>query len=146
MSKQNNKIFLFEDFFHLPPVLMTPVVHLEPQISPRIFEKIWNGRNGIFRCLGETDFWKKNRSRKSRGTVPLRQARSHKNLEKRGKFSFVWRWEEVTKWRQVGVPRPAFFDSITSPRPRTTSDGISGRAQKRRDDKLSLKQKGSQML
>ncbi len=34
------KILLLEDFFHLPPVSLTPVVHLEPRISPRIFEKI----------------------------------------------------------------------------------------------------------
>ncbi len=45
------KIFLLEDFFHLPRVSLKPVVHLEP----RIFEKIRNGRNGILRCLGETD-------------------------------------------------------------------------------------------
>jgi hypothetical protein len=49
------KIFLLEGDFHLPPVSLTPVVHLEPRISPRIFEKIRNGRNGILRCLGETD-------------------------------------------------------------------------------------------
>jgi hypothetical protein len=53
------KIFLIEDFFHLPPVSTTPVVHLEPQISPRIFKKIRNGRNGTLRCLGETDSRKK---------------------------------------------------------------------------------------
>ncbi len=53
------KIFLLEDFFHLPPVLLTPVVHLEPRISPRIFEKIRKGRTGILICLGETDSWKK---------------------------------------------------------------------------------------
>jgi hypothetical protein len=29
------KIFLIEDFFHLPPVSTTPVVHLELRISPR---------------------------------------------------------------------------------------------------------------
>jgi hypothetical protein len=34
-------------------------------------EKIRNGRNGILRCLGETDSWKKNRSRKSRDSIPL---------------------------------------------------------------------------
>jgi hypothetical protein len=34
------KIFLIEDFFHLPPVSTTPVVNLELLISPRIFEKI----------------------------------------------------------------------------------------------------------
>ncbi len=49
------KIFLIEEFFHLPPVSATPVVHLEPRISPRIFEKIRNGRIGILGCLGETD-------------------------------------------------------------------------------------------
>ncbi len=44
------KIFLIEDFFHLPPVSTTPLVHLELQISPQIFEKICNGCNGILRC------------------------------------------------------------------------------------------------
>jgi hypothetical protein len=34
------KIFLLEYFLHLPPVSLTLVVHLEPRISPRIFEKI----------------------------------------------------------------------------------------------------------
>ncbi len=33
------KNFLLEDFFCLPPVSLTPVVHLEPRISPRFFEK-----------------------------------------------------------------------------------------------------------
>ncbi len=64
-------IFLIEDYFHLPPVSTTPVVNLELRISPRIFEKI---RNGILRGLGETDSWQKTRSRKSRGTVPLKRA------------------------------------------------------------------------
>ncbi len=53
------KFFLIEDFFHLPPVSTTPVVHLELRISPRIFEKNRNGSNGIPRALGETDSWKK---------------------------------------------------------------------------------------
>jgi hypothetical protein len=30
---------MIEDFFHLPPVSTTPVVHLELRISPRILEK-----------------------------------------------------------------------------------------------------------
>jgi hypothetical protein len=34
---------------------MTLVVHLELRISPRNFEKIRNGPNGIFRGLGEND-------------------------------------------------------------------------------------------
>jgi hypothetical protein len=49
------KIFLIEDFFHLPPVSTTSVVHLDPQISPGIFKKLRNGRNGILRYLGEID-------------------------------------------------------------------------------------------
>ena len=53
------KIFLIEDFFHLPPVSLTPVANLELRISPRIFEKIRNDPNGILRGLGETDSWKK---------------------------------------------------------------------------------------
>ena len=40
---------------NLPPVSLIPVVNLELQISPRIFEKILNGPNGILRGLGETD-------------------------------------------------------------------------------------------
>jgi hypothetical protein len=36
---------MIEDFFHLPPVPTTTVVHLELQLSPRIFEKILNGPN-----------------------------------------------------------------------------------------------------
>jgi hypothetical protein len=49
------KIFLIEDFFHFRPVSTTPVVNLELRISPRIFEKIRNGPNGILRGMGETD-------------------------------------------------------------------------------------------
>jgi hypothetical protein len=49
------KIFLIEDFSHLPPVSTTSVVNLELRISPRIFEKIRNGRNGILWGWGETD-------------------------------------------------------------------------------------------
>ncbi len=49
------KIFLIADFSHLPPVSTTPVVNLELRISPRIFEKIRNGPNGILWGWGETD-------------------------------------------------------------------------------------------
>ncbi len=52
------KIFLIEDFFHLPPVSLTPIANLELQISPRIFEKIWNGLYEILWGWGETDSWK----------------------------------------------------------------------------------------
>jgi hypothetical protein len=40
-----------EDFFHLTPVLTTPVVHFELRLSQQIFEK--NGPNGILRGLGK---------------------------------------------------------------------------------------------
>jgi hypothetical protein len=46
---------MIEDFFHLPPVSTTPVVHLELRISLQIFEKIRNGPNDVLRGLGETD-------------------------------------------------------------------------------------------
>jgi hypothetical protein len=38
--KEIIKKIQIEDFFHLPPVLLTPVANLELQISPLIFEKI----------------------------------------------------------------------------------------------------------
>ena len=44
---------------NLPPVSLTPVVHLDLRISPQIFEKILNDPNVIIRGLGEGDSWKK---------------------------------------------------------------------------------------
>jgi hypothetical protein len=74
------KIFLLEGFFHLPPVSLppvslppvslTPVANLELRISPRIFEKIRNGPDGIIRGLGETDSRKKPEA-KNLVTLPL---------------------------------------------------------------------------
>ncbi len=43
---------------NLPPVSLTPVVHLDLRISPRIFEKIRNDPYVISRGLGEGDSWK----------------------------------------------------------------------------------------
>ncbi len=40
---------------NLRPVSLTPVVHLDLRISPRIFEKIRNYPNVIIRGLGEGD-------------------------------------------------------------------------------------------
>jgi hypothetical protein len=40
---------------NLPQVSLTPVVHLDLRISPRIFEKIRNDPNVIIRGLGEGD-------------------------------------------------------------------------------------------
>jgi hypothetical protein len=68
------KIFLIEDFFHLPLVSATPVVKLELRISPRILEKIRNGLNGIrYSGAGGKLIHKKTRSKKSRDTVPLKE-------------------------------------------------------------------------
>jgi hypothetical protein len=44
-----------EPVANLPPVSLIPVVHLYLRISPRIFEKIRNGPNGILWGWGETD-------------------------------------------------------------------------------------------
>jgi hypothetical protein len=44
---------------NLPLVSLIPVVHLYLRISPRIFEKIRNGPNGILWGWEETDSWKK---------------------------------------------------------------------------------------
>ncbi len=41
------------------PVSLTPVININSRISPRIFEKIQNGPNGILGGLGDTDSWKK---------------------------------------------------------------------------------------
>ncbi len=55
---------------NLPPVSLILVANLDLWISPRIFEKIWNGPNGILWGWGETYSWK-TWSKKSRDTVPL---------------------------------------------------------------------------
>ncbi len=72
------KIFLIEDFFHLPPVSTTLVVNLELRISPRIFEKIRKSLYGILLGLGGNLFMKKTRSKKSHDTVPLKTHRMPK--------------------------------------------------------------------
>ncbi len=55
---------------NLPPVSLTPVVHIDLRISPRIFEKIQNDPNDIFRGLGEGDSRKKPQA-KNLVTLPL---------------------------------------------------------------------------
>ncbi len=52
---------MIEDFFHLPPVSTTPVVHFELRIYMQIFKNIWNGSNDILRGLEESDSLKKTR-------------------------------------------------------------------------------------
>ncbi len=55
MFKRDNENFSVEDFFHLPPVSTTLVVHPELRISSQIFEKMLNGPIGIIRGFGEID-------------------------------------------------------------------------------------------
>jgi hypothetical protein len=61
---------MIEDFFHLPLVSKTPLVHLELRISPQIFEKIRNGLLVYSEAWGKL-IQEKAKSRKSRDTVPL---------------------------------------------------------------------------
>jgi hypothetical protein len=53
--KEIIKNFLIEDFFYLPPVSMTPMVHIELRISLRNFKKSCDDPTGLIRGLGETD-------------------------------------------------------------------------------------------
>jgi hypothetical protein len=62
---------MIENFFYLPLVSTTPVVHLGLRISPLIFEKIRNGSPGKLRGLGKLVHETSHASRKSRDTVPL---------------------------------------------------------------------------
>ncbi len=48
---------------NFPPVSLTPVVHLDLRISPRIFEKIRNDPNVIIRGLREGDSSKKSEAK-----------------------------------------------------------------------------------
>ncbi len=41
------------------PVSLTLVINIYLRISPRIFEIIWNGPNGILGGPGDNDYWKK---------------------------------------------------------------------------------------
>ncbi len=46
-------------FSHLSPVSLTPLINIHSRKSPWIFEKIWDGPNGVLRGPGDTDSWKK---------------------------------------------------------------------------------------
>ncbi len=107
--KVSSTIFLIEDFFHLPPVTTTPVVHLELRISPRIFEN-W--------------FLEKTWSRKSRGTVPLLQAAAICRYLKwaiccmagtaiTAWQSTTWRASIYARWRGTGTSCTAFSSTKT---------------------------------
>jgi hypothetical protein len=54
-SEKFNVILFGHLWQNLPPVSLTPVVHLDLRISPLIFEKIRNDPNVIIRGLGEDD-------------------------------------------------------------------------------------------
>jgi hypothetical protein len=65
------KEIIKEDFFHLPRLSLTPVVHLELRISPESFRKNSKQPYWYNKGLGGNWFMKKTRSKKSRETVPL---------------------------------------------------------------------------
>jgi hypothetical protein len=54
-SKKKIKKIIPQNFFQLIPVSLTPVINIHSRLSPRIFEKIRNGPNGILRGPGDTD-------------------------------------------------------------------------------------------
>jgi hypothetical protein len=64
------EIYLFDDFFHLPLVSTTPVVHLELRISQRICKKFKTALMVYSGAWGKL-IHKKTTCQKSRGTVPL---------------------------------------------------------------------------
>jgi hypothetical protein len=69
------KIFLLEDFFHLPPVSLTPVVYTLSREYLREFSKKIEMAVVVYSdALGKLIHEKKTRSRKSRDTVPLNSA------------------------------------------------------------------------
>jgi hypothetical protein len=61
---------MIEDFFDLPQVSTTPVVHLALQISQRIFENFETALMVYSGAWGKL-IYEKTRNRKSRDTVPL---------------------------------------------------------------------------
>ncbi len=69
---KNNENFADYNFFHLPLVSMTLVVHLELQISPRIFDKKFETTLMAKKLIHEKTW-----SRKSRGTVTLKNWKLH---------------------------------------------------------------------
>ncbi len=62
---------------YLPPVSFIPVVHIDLQISPRIFEKIRNDPDFIFSGLGGRWFMKKNLKQKISWHCPFNPPRAH---------------------------------------------------------------------
>ncbi len=64
-------IFLIEDFFICHRCRWHRWSTLICEYLREFFEKIRNGPNGILWGWGETDWWKKTRSKKTRDTVPL---------------------------------------------------------------------------
>jgi hypothetical protein len=84
------KIFLIADFFHLPPLSLTPVANLDLRISPQIFEKIRNGPNGILWGWGETDWWKKPEAKIS-WHCPFNRVGADNCLQHAGQpIAFLW--------------------------------------------------------
>ncbi len=83
VSSQQKKKIIPQNFIHLSLVSLTPVINIHSRLSPRIFEKIRNGPNGILRGPGDTDLWKKTWSRNSRVRLPVTNVNQRKFLKER---------------------------------------------------------------
>ncbi len=68
---RHNSSCIPQNFSLLSPVSLTPLINIRSRISPRIFEKIWYGPNGILRGPGNTDSWRKTWCWKFRVRLPL---------------------------------------------------------------------------
>ncbi len=63
------------------------ITWIDLQISPRMFEKMWNDPGAIFRGLAEDDSWNKIWSKKSRDTVLLKSLSHEIDLKFGQKFT-----------------------------------------------------------
>ncbi len=79
----------FTPVANLTLVSLIPVVHLDLRISPRIFEKIRTGPNGILWGWGETDSWKKLAAKNS-WTCPFKTT-----AKKRGRLQMYFLWDRT---------------------------------------------------
>ncbi len=98
---------MIEDFLHLPPVSTTPVANLELRISPRIFEKIRNGPNGILRGLGE-----KNQKSKISWHCPFTLGLSYRHwlVQRQQKIVFLSPQEQYCK--RAGAWKVHIYDPV----------------------------------
>jgi hypothetical protein len=73
------KKIIFQNFYLFSPVSLTPLINIHSRISPRIFEKIRNGPNGILTDSGArgTLFYEKNLMSKISCQTPFKMSFRH---------------------------------------------------------------------